>query len=72
MELTNSEKNGYTVIEFDGSLDTVSSPAAEKEINTLIDNGTLKFVFNFEKFVFILLFNYLSRCANKPKKTLIL
>ena len=49
MKLTNSEKNGYTVIAFDGSLDTVSSPAAEKEINTLIDNGTLKFVFNFDK-----------------------
>jgi anti-anti-sigma factor len=49
VELTNSEKNGYEVIEFDGSLDTASSPAAEKEINALIDNGTLKFVFNFEK-----------------------
>ena len=49
MKLTHSEKNGYTVIAFDGSLDTVSSPAAEKEINALIDNGTLKFVFNFEK-----------------------
>jgi anti-anti-sigma factor len=49
VKLTNSEKNGYTVIEFEGSLDTGTSPAAEKEINELIDNGTLKFVFNFEK-----------------------
>jgi len=49
VQLTNSEKNGYKVIEFEGSLDTGTSPAAEKEINALIDKGTLKFVFNFEK-----------------------
>ena len=49
MQLTNSEKNGYMVIMFDGSLDTVSSPAAEKEINRLIENGNTKFVFDFEK-----------------------
>ena len=49
MELTNSKKNGYEVIEFEGSLDTASSPAAEKEINTLIESGIVKFVFNFEK-----------------------
>ena len=30
------------------------------------------FVFIFNKFVFILLFNYLFRCVNKSKKTLIL
>jgi len=49
VQLTPSEKNGYTVIEFEGSLDTATSPAAEKEINALIESGTLKFVFNFEK-----------------------
>ena len=49
MNLTHSEKNGYNVIEFEGSLDTVTSPAVEKEINELISKGTLKFVFNFEK-----------------------
>ena len=49
MKLTNSEKNGYRVIKFEGSLDTGTSPAVEKEINELIDQGTLKFVFNFEK-----------------------
>ncbi len=49
MQLTHSEKNGYTVIEFEGSLDTGTSPAVEKEINELIDNGITKFVFNFGK-----------------------
>ena len=49
MQLTHSEKNGYSVIEFEGSLDTGTSPAVEKEINTLIENGTEKFVFNFQK-----------------------
>jgi anti-anti-sigma factor len=49
VQLTNSEKNGYMVIMFDGSLDTVSSPAAEKEINRLIEDGNAKFVFDFEK-----------------------
>lgn len=49
MQLTSSEKNGYTIITFEGSLDTATSPAAEKEINTLIDAGRSKFVFNFEK-----------------------
>ena len=49
MKLTNSEKNGYKVIEFEGSLDTGTSPAVEKEINELIENGALKLVFNFEK-----------------------
>jgi len=49
VKLTNSEKNGYKVIEFEGSLDTGTSPAVEKEINELIENGALKLVFNFEK-----------------------
>ncbi len=49
MKLTHSEKNGYEVIEFEGSLDTGTSPDVEKEINKLIEKGTLKFIFNFEK-----------------------
>lgn len=49
MQLTHNEKNDYHVIEFEGSLDTGTSPAVEKEINALIESGTLKFVFNFDK-----------------------
>ena len=49
MQLTSNEKNKYIVIEFEGSLDTATSPSVEKQINELIDQGTLKFVFNFEK-----------------------
>ena len=49
MQLTYSEKNGYKVVYFEGSLDTVTSPEVEKTINALIDADTVKFVFNFEK-----------------------
>ena len=49
MQLTTSEQNGYTIIEFEGSLDTATSPAAEKEINAFMDAGETKFVFNFDK-----------------------
>ena len=49
MQLTHSDKSGYRVINFDGSLDTVTSPEAEKEINAYMDEGIVKFVFNFEK-----------------------
>ena len=49
MQLTHSDKSGYRVINFEGSLDTVTSPEAEKEINAFMDEGTLKFGFNFEK-----------------------
>ncbi len=49
MELTETQKNEYKVIEFSGSLDTGTSPAAEKRINECIESGDLKFVFNFEQ-----------------------
>jgi len=47
MEMIEIEKAGYKVIEFTGSLDTSTSPEAEKKINSCIENGDLKFVFNF-------------------------
>ena len=47
MELTETVKGDYKVIEFSGNLDTATSPAVEKRINECIDNGDLKFVFNF-------------------------
>jgi len=49
MQLTYSEKNGYKVVYFEGSLDTVTSPEVEKTINAFIDADTVKFVFNFDK-----------------------
>jgi len=49
MKLTHNDKNGYRVIEFEGSLDTATSPEVEKEINALMEEGVEKFVLNFEK-----------------------
>ena len=49
MQLSYSDKNGYKVIEFEGSLDTATSSDVEKQINLLMEEGVLKFIFNFEK-----------------------
>lgn len=49
MELTETQKQDFTVIEFMGNLDTNTSPDVEKRINALMEEGNLLFVFNFEK-----------------------
>ncbi len=48
MEMVETQKNEYKVIEFSGNLDTATSPDVEKRVNECIENGDLKFVFNFE------------------------
>ncbi len=48
MQLTQTQIDDYKVIEFSGNLDTATSPEAEKTINECIENGDLKFIFNFE------------------------
>ncbi len=48
MQMTQTEVNDYRVIEFTGNLDTATSPEVEKVINQCIDDGDLKFIFNFE------------------------
>ena len=48
MEITQTKNGEYLVLEFTGNLDTGTSPAVEKQVNELIENGELKFVFNFE------------------------
>ena len=49
MQMYETEKNGYKVITFSGNLDTATAPAAQKHIDACINNGDLKFIFNFEK-----------------------
>ena len=44
-----TEKSGYKIIAFTGNLDTGTAPLAQEKINACIDNGDLKFIFNFEK-----------------------
>ena len=46
--MVETQKNEYKVIEFSGNLDTATSPDVEKRVNECIENGDLKFVFNFE------------------------
>ncbi len=48
MEMVETQKNEYKVIEFSGNLDTATSPDVEKRVNECIESGDLKFVFNFE------------------------
>ncbi len=48
MQLTQKQIDNYRIIEFSGNLDTATSPEVEKTINECIENGDLKFIFNFE------------------------
>ena len=48
MQLTQKQIDDYRIIEFSGNLDTATSPEVEKTINECIENGDLKFIFNFE------------------------
>ena len=48
MQLTQTQIDDYKVIGFSGNLDTATSPEVEKTINECIENGDLKFIFNFE------------------------
>ncbi len=48
MQLTQTQIDDYRIIEFSGNLDTATSPEVEKTINECIENGDLKFIFNFE------------------------
>ena len=47
MEITKTKNNDFIILEFSGNLDTQTAPDAEKTINQLIEDGELKFIFNF-------------------------
>lgn len=53
MQITVNDENGIKVIVFEGNLETNTVPDAEKEINTLIENGAEKIITNFEKLGYI-------------------
>ncbi len=42
------QKKDYSVITVDGRMDAVSAPEFEKFLNTLIDEGTVKVIVDFE------------------------
>ena len=53
MDITVKESGDVKIVVFEGNLDTNTAPAAEDEINGLIDGGTLKILVNFEKLDYI-------------------
>ena len=53
MELTTRDEGDIKVIMLNGKLDTNTTPAAESEINALIDAGASKLLINFEQLSYI-------------------
>ena len=47
------ESNDVKILEFEGNLDTNTSPDAEAKLSELIDNGSQKLLINFGKLNFI-------------------
>jgi anti-sigma B factor antagonist len=53
MDISVREASGVNILDFSGSLDTNTSPAAEDEVNKLIAAGCDKILFNFKELDFI-------------------
>ena len=53
MKMEVRESDGVKILEFEGNLDTNTSPDAEAKINELIAAGSLQLLANFEKLNFI-------------------
>jgi anti-sigma B factor antagonist len=53
MEIQIRDNGGISIIDFSGNLDTNNSPAAENEVNRLIESGNDKLIFNFKELNFI-------------------
>lgn len=53
MEIQHRERDGISILDFSGNLDTNNSPTAESEVNRLIESGNERIVFNFKDLNFI-------------------
>lgn len=53
MEIQHRERDGISILDFSGNLDTNNSPAAESEVNRLIESGNERILFNFKDLNFI-------------------
>ena len=53
MIITTRDVNEIKVVEFDGEFDTTASPAAERQLNQLREQGVKKILVDFEKMDFI-------------------
>lgn len=53
MDITTRDEGDTTVVMLNGKLDTNTTPAAESEINALIEAGASKLLINFEQLSYI-------------------
>ena len=53
MEITVRDEGDTKVVMLDGKLDTNTTPAAESEINALLEGGTENLLVNFERLSYI-------------------
>jgi anti-anti-sigma factor len=53
MNITTRDEGDTTVVMLNGKLDTNTTPAAESEINALIDAGASKLLINFQQLSYI-------------------
>lgn len=53
MEFTTKDVNDVKVVQFEGEMDTTSSPEALSQLNQLREQGVKKILLNFEKLDFI-------------------
>jgi anti-anti-sigma factor len=53
VDITTRDEGDTTVVMLNGKLDTNTTPAAESEINALIDAGASKLLVNFEQLSYI-------------------
>jgi len=53
MDIQVREAGGVSILDITGNLDTNNSPAAENEVNRLLENGSDRILFNFKNLNFI-------------------
>lgn len=53
MEITINETGGVSVLNFQGKLDTTTTPDAESQVNAIIDGGATKLLVNFSELDYI-------------------
>jgi anti-anti-sigma factor len=53
VDVTDSQKDDVLILAVDGRLDAASSPLLERKVNTFIDAGQHKLLFNFENVTYL-------------------
>lgn len=53
MEIFERERQGISIVDFKGKMDTITSSEAERYLNRLINQGTKRILLNFEELEFM-------------------